>query len=238
MKQWYEELYENSAESYDNETFVQGTEAEVNFLEKEINYDRSVKILDIGCGTGRHCLELAKRGYQVTGIDLSTSLLHHGREKAKKEGLNINFIEMDARFLTFKREFDLVICMCEGAFSLMEEDEMDQNILEGAEKALKDKGKFILTTGNALYQLQHPSKNNTFDVTTLRETFDIVTEDDSGQKKVLHCTQRYYMPSEIAWRLKNLGFKTIEFFSCQESRLSREHKLSPDDFEMLVIAEK
>jgi 2-polyprenyl-3-methyl-5-hydroxy-6-metoxy-1,4-benzoquinol methylase len=69
MKQWYEDLFENYAQKYDNECFVQGTLGECDFIEQEINHNKSVKILDIGCGTGRHTIELTKRGYGVTGID-------------------------------------------------------------------------------------------------------------------------------------------------------------------------
>ncbi|MDP3581080.1 MAG: class I SAM-dependent methyltransferase, partial [Ignavibacteria bacterium] len=65
MKQWYEELFTNYSNTYDNEVFTTGTLGEVDFIEKEINYDKAKKILDIGCGTGRHSVELAKRGYKV-----------------------------------------------------------------------------------------------------------------------------------------------------------------------------
>lgn len=88
MKQWYEELFDNYGNQYDKEIFVQGTLGECDFIEKELNYDRSKKILDIGCGTGRHAIELTKRGYQVTGIDLSEGQLKRAREKAEKEGLS------------------------------------------------------------------------------------------------------------------------------------------------------
>jgi len=71
MKQWYESLFENYAQKYDKEPYVQGTPGECDFIEQEINRDKSIKILDIGCGTGRHAIELAKRGYDLTGVDLS-----------------------------------------------------------------------------------------------------------------------------------------------------------------------
>src|SRR5665811_785858 len=82
MKQWYEELFENSAKSYDQQPFVKGTHGEVDFIEEELGFNRSATILDLGCGTGRHAIELAKRGYTVTAVDLSASQLDLAREKA------------------------------------------------------------------------------------------------------------------------------------------------------------
>ena len=76
MKQWYEELFANYAETYDTEEFTKGTIGECDFIEKEINYNKKVKILEIACGTGRPSIELAKIGYTVTGIDLSEAKLH------------------------------------------------------------------------------------------------------------------------------------------------------------------
>ena len=90
MKQWYEELFKNYANKYDNEVYTQGTIGECDFIEKEINYDKSIKILDVGCGTGRHSIELSKRGYKVTGIDLSEKQIAKAIEKAQKLNLNIN----------------------------------------------------------------------------------------------------------------------------------------------------
>jgi predicted TPR repeat methyltransferase len=82
MKKWYEELFEDYAETYDRQPFTSGTLAEVDFIEREIGDDGSARILDIGCGTGRHAIELARRGYDVTGVDLSASQLRRAREKA------------------------------------------------------------------------------------------------------------------------------------------------------------
>ena len=91
MKQWYQSIFENYGKNYDNECFTQGTIGECDFIEKEINFDKTLKIIDIGCGTGRHSIELTKRGYQVIGIDLSSSLLERAKEKAKAQNLTIDF---------------------------------------------------------------------------------------------------------------------------------------------------
>jgi SAM-dependent methyltransferase len=253
MKQWYESLFENYARKYDRECFVQGTLGECDFIEDEAGRDKSIKIIDIGCGTGRHSIELTKRGYGVTGVDLSESQIARAKEKAKDLDLNIDFQKHDARNLPFEGEFDLAIMLCEGGFSLMETDEMNFEILKNATKALKDKGKFIFTTLNGLFPLFHSvkefyesatqegnsiCKNCSFDLMAFRDHNTVAFEDDAGNKKELKCNERYYVPSEITWLLKTLGFKKIDIFGAKLGAFSRNDKLTTEDFEMLVVAEK
>jgi SAM-dependent methyltransferase len=252
-KQWYETLFENYANHYDNEVFTQGTIGECDFLENELGFNKSLKILDVGCGTGRHSIELTKRGYKVTGVDLSESQLARARQKAKKENLNIDFQLHDARNLPFYHEFDLAIMLCEGGFPLMETDEMNFEILQNVSKSLTDKGKFIFTTLNGLFPLYHSVeefcastaedgnatyRSNTFDLMTFRDYNITEFEDDSGNKKLLECNERYYVPSEITWLLKSIRFSKIEIFGAKLGAFSRNNKLTTEDFEMLVIAEK
>lgn len=139
MKQWYESLFENYAHKYDKECFVHGTVGECDFIEQEADYNKSLKILDIGCGTGRYAIELTKRGYSMMGVDLSEPQIARAKEKTKELNLSIDFQKHDARNLPFEGEFDLAIMLCEGGFSLMETDEMNFEILKSAAKALKDK---------------------------------------------------------------------------------------------------
>ncbi len=254
MKQWYEKLFENYGRKYDSEIFTEGTAGECNFIEQEIGYDKSVRILDLGCGTGRHSIELASRGYTVCGIDLSQSMLERARQKAARAQVNIEFSRHDARNLPFKNEFDLVMMLCEGGFPLMETDEMNYSILKNATTALKDKGKFIFTTLNGLFPLfnsiekfhTEASKEgegavysgNTFDLMTFRDYNITSIEDDDGNTLELECNERYYIPPEINWLLKTLGYEKIDIFGARQGDFSRRHKLTGDDFEMLVVAER
>ena len=253
MKPWYETLFENYAKTYDNESFTKGTLGECDFIEKEISFNKSLRIIDIGCGTGRHVIELAKRGYNITGIDLSESQLARAREKAKEHKLEINFLQHDARNLPFENEFDLALMLCEGGFPLMETDEMNFEILKNAAKSLKSPGKLIFTTLNGLFPLYHSVeefcasttdsgnatyRSNTFDLMTFRDHNITEVVDDLGNKKELVCNERYYVPCEITWLLKSLGFKTIDILGAKLGAFSREDKLTTEDFEMLVIAEK
>ncbi len=252
-KQWYELLFENYGKTYDRESFTQGTIGECDFIEKELNFNKSLKILDVGCGTGRHSIELSKRGYSVTGIDLSESQLAQAKEKAKKENLQIEFQKHDARKLPFVNEFDTAIMLCEGGFPLMETDEMNFEILKSVTKSLNAKAKFIFTTLNGLFPLYHSVekfcaansvgdnatyRSNTFDLMTFRDYNVTEIVDDSGNKKTLECNERYYVPSEITWMLKTLRFRNIEIFGAKLGAFSRNDKLTTEDFEMLVIAEK
>ena len=165
--------------------------------------------------------------------------------------MSIDFQKHDARKLTFLNEFDLVIMLCEGAFSLMETDEMNYQILRNASVALKEKGKIIFTTLNGLFPLFHSVKEfinsessegilseNTFDLMTFRDHSVYETEDDEGRKLRLQCNERYYVPSEITWLLKTLDFHTINIFGAKLGAFSRDDKLTTEDYEMLVIAKK
>ncbi len=252
MKPWYEKLFENYANKYEEEVFTRGTEGECDFIEKEAGFNRQIRILDIGCGTGRHAVEMARRGYNMTGVDLSDNMLGKAREKAKEQNVTVDFQRQDARNLPFNEEFDLAVMLCEGGFPLMETDEMNFEILKSAARSLKENGKLIFTTLNGLFPLFHSVKDflekaaeegnasyheNSFDLMTFRDHNITRLTDDSGEELELDCSERYYVPSEITWLLKSLGFKKIEIYGARLGAFSREDKLTTEDFEMLVIAE-
>lgn len=252
-KQWYEALFENYGLKYDQECFTQGTIGECDFIEKELNHNKSLKIIDIGCGTGRHSIELSKRGYSMTGIDLSASLLERAKEKAIQSDLSIDFIQSDARNLPFNNQFDVAIMLCEGGFPLMETDEMNFEILKNVSKSLKSKSKFIFTTLNGLFPLYHSINDfhadgkadgnatydsKSFDLMTFRDYNITMVVDDNGIEKKLECNERYYVPAEISWLLKTLGFTKIEIFGAKLGAFSREDLLTTGDYEMLVIANR
>jgi len=135
----------------------------------------------------------------------------------------------------------------------METDEMNFEILKNVAKSLKVNGKFIFTTLNGLFPLYHSVeefcasttgdgnatyRSNTFDLMTFRDHNITEIEDDLGNIKTLDCNERYYVPSEITWLLKTLGFTKIEIFGAKLGAFSRNNKLTTEDFEMLVVAEK
>jgi 2-polyprenyl-3-methyl-5-hydroxy-6-metoxy-1,4-benzoquinol methylase len=180
-------------------------------------------------------------------------MLKRAKEKAAAQNLDIKFLKADARDLPFNKEFDVAIMLCEGGFPLMETDEMNYEILKNVTKSLNDKGKFIFTTLNGLFPLYHSVekfcadnsdegnatyRSNTFDLMTFRDHNVTEFVDDLGNKKTLTCNERYYVPSEINWMLKTLGYSQIEIFGAKLGAFSRKDALTTEDFEMLVIAQK
>ncbi len=81
-------------------------------------------------------------------------------------------------------------------------------------------------------------KSDSFDLMTMRDYNVTTFIDDDGNEHRIECNERYYMPSEINWFLKSLGFRKIEIFGAKIGAYSRGDKLTTEDYEMLVVAEK
>jgi SAM-dependent methyltransferase len=94
------------------------------------------EILDIGCGTGTHAIELAKRGYKVTGIDISSVMIEEAKKKAEKKNLKIDFKLQDMREITLPQKFDAAICLF-GGFGYLHTSEDLNGFFRGVKKCLK-----------------------------------------------------------------------------------------------------
>jgi SAM-dependent methyltransferase len=110
----------------------------------------------LGCGQGRHSILLAKKGYNVTGIDYSDYLLKIAKNRAKKEKVKINFIKKDAKKLDFENEFDVILNLFT-SFGY-ETDKNNEKIIEKVSKALKKGGKFLIDLINVVWLLKNYKK--------------------------------------------------------------------------------
>jgi cyclopropane fatty-acyl-phospholipid synthase-like methyltransferase len=149
----WEEFFDGHAPVYMDNSFTKNTVEEVEFVLEELRLPPGSRILDVGCGTGRHAVELARRGYQLTGVDISSGMLAEAAKAAREAGVEVELIHADATQFTSERLFDAAICLCEGAFSLLgsEDDpiEHDLAILRNIRAVLKPGARFVLTTANA-----------------------------------------------------------------------------------------
>ena len=201
--EWYKEYFEEMGIEYEEYCFTQNTENEVKWMIKEYLTNPEMKILDVGCGTGRHAINLATKGYKnITGIDLSPGMIRAAKKVAKEKNVQVDFRVCDARELPFENEFDAAICLCEGAFSLLENDAENYKVLKAIHKSLKKHGVFILTTLNLF-------RDDKFDPMTCRVESEQEIIGKDGQKKILICSDRSYSFPELKWVLEQYGFEVI-----------------------------
>lgn len=149
IKPWFVDLFDEDYLRTLPFLTSQATQAEAEFVIDAMSLAPGAQVLDVGCGYGRHAMELAARGLHVVGLDLSTPLLVRGGEEAQRRGLTINFVHGDMRELDFENQFD-------AAYSLFSsfgyfEDETNKSTLLNIARALKPKGKILLEILNRDY---------------------------------------------------------------------------------------
>ena len=105
-------------------------------------------LLDMGCGTGSHALLLAKRGYSVTGIDVSEKMIEEAKRKARRENAKAEFHVQDMRKLELNKRFDCAICMF-GGFGYVLTYEDLANVFSSLKKHLNKKGFSSTSSGTS-----------------------------------------------------------------------------------------
>ncbi|MBI5478119.1 MAG: class I SAM-dependent methyltransferase [Deltaproteobacteria bacterium] len=119
------------------------------FLEEGLGLTREMHVLDVGCGWGRHAMELASRGYRVTGIDLSLALLIRAADEAQRRGLQVNFVHGDMRELAFDDPFDAAYCM--GTSFGFFDDDSNRKVAQGLAQVVRAGGRLLVEVVNRDY---------------------------------------------------------------------------------------
>jgi D-alanine-D-alanine ligase len=148
QKEWWRNIFnEKYLKTYIDTVTPERTIKEANFLLKNLNLKKKDKILDLACGYGRHSIELARRGYNVTGFDFSKYFLQTARKEARKQNMKIVFVRGDMRKLPFINKFDVIINMFT-SFGYFEKDKDNEIVLQKIAHALKPKGRLLIELNN------------------------------------------------------------------------------------------
>lgn len=215
-------------------TLTKLAKLQVSFIIKKLKLKKGMRILDVGCGNGRHALEFARRGFFVTGVDSSRDLLILAKKEARKEGLSIQFILNEFQNFHEKEKYDLVISIFSFGFLNKKNDHLA--FLKNIVNSLKSSGKIVLVTGNSLLKLKEAKKygednrksgiitritkrrlpNNDIvedvEITdTNRMNQTIKTTWQKGRNIYMHkSTMRLFMPHEIKRLMTRNGLRIID----------------------------
>jgi SAM-dependent methyltransferase len=228
---WFEPLADHMGTAYDRYAHTKGTVQEVDHVVEALGLTAGQRVLDVGCGTGRHAHELARRGVEVHGVDISERFIEIAVAAAPD---GATFERGDARTLGFRSEFDAVICLCQGAFGMMTADGEDAAVVAGMAAALRPGGRLALSAFNAYFAVKYHDDAD-FDAATgvSHERTEIRSE--SGEPKIVDLWTGCYTPRELGLLLATCDL-VVDSISSVEPGGYGGAPASTESPEFLVIA--
>ncbi len=240
----WQQFFDAHAPVYMDNVFTKNTIREVDFLLRKLRLPKGSRILDMGCGTGRHSIELAKRGYKVTGVDLSSGMLSQAKMHAKVAKVKVEWVQSDATRFKSKKIFDAAICLCEGSFGLLgsadDPWEHDYAILRNINASIKPKAKFILTALNGCAMIRHYAqkdvKSGKFDPLIIVKTHPMEYETPKGKKSVV-LKEKGFVATELTMLFRLAGFEVENIWGGTAGSWGKR-KLDLDEIEIMFIGRK
>lgn len=212
-------------------SFTKGTKQEVDFLVQELNLVPGDRILDVGCGPGRHSLELARRGFSVHGVDISETFI----DLANAQNVSgATFSRLDARELSFQAEFDAVICLCQGAFGLMTAQGEDAVVVQNMKRALKPGGRLALSAFNAYFAVKYFTEAD-FDANSGVNHERTEIKNPEGVGEIVDLWTGCYTPRELRLLTAAVGLECSQIYSVDPGNY-RCDPPSVESSEFLVVA--
>lgn len=220
-KEWFREWFSNKyyLELYKHRDDKEAIDL-INLIQRSVNIISGSKVLDVCCGSGRHSIELVKRGYDVTGFDLSDYLIGEAKKhkkKLKENNLKLKFLKKDMRNFDFKSSFDIVLNIF-SSFGYFEKDEENFKVLKNVFLSLKKNGYFVFDFLNEAYLRKYLIKKDFVNISgkkvlqkrRIENNFvykDIIIGDEVFSERI-----KLYSCSEICNELESSGFKICRIF--------------------------
>jgi SAM-dependent methyltransferase len=243
---WWDEMFGDDFLRTMDRLTDQQIRKEVNFIEDSLGVQQGAIILDLACGSGRHAVELAARGYNVVGYDLSVAMLARAADEAHDRNQKLNFLQGDMRDMGFEEMFDAVYCWAT-SFGYFD-DEKNQLVAQRIHRALRKDGMLLLDVANRDFVAKvQPSlvwfegdgcvcmDDMRVDFISSRLKVKRMIMMDDGRTRELDYSIRLYTLHELGNMLHDVGFKVIEVSG---------HTSTPrvfmgaDSSRLLVLAEK
>ena len=217
------------------------TAQEVDMLCRYASLELNDRILDLCCGQGRHCLELARRGFKnVTGVDRSRYLIRLAKKRARKEGLAVNFHEGDARKFRLPENSFHCVTLMGNSFGYFDREEDDVQVLEAVKRVLVPSGLLVMDLADGEWIKTHFDRRSwewiDEDHFVCRErslsadgrrliSREVVVHAEKGVIADQFYAERLYTREQIKDLLERVGFASVRFFDPAATDSTRDQDL-------------
>ena len=253
--EWWRKLFNALYVKTDGDVVenVENTRREVDFIVSAAAINPSSQILDLCCGQGRHCIELARRGFrQVTGVDRSRYLVRLAKKRAQNEGLQVVFKEGDARNPRLPEgTFDCVAIMG-NSFGYFSNKQDDERVLATVGKLLRPSGQLVLDITDGAYMADHFDRRSwewidehhfvcrERSLSADRERLisrEVIVHDEMGVIADQFYAERLYTRETIGKLLEKCGFRNIRHHGNAEALSDRDQDLGMMARRLLLSAD-
>lgn len=239
---FYVPLMEFQGADYDRNAFAMGTAGEVAALAARLGLRAGDRVLDVGCGTGRHLRGVADDvGCLGVGVDVSPALVEVARGRAPA---GCTFAVGDARDLTAipavaavvaDRGFDVVWSLCQGAFGTS--PATDPAVVAGMATAARPGGLVVLTAFHALFAARHLVDGDAYDVVHGVHHQRTEVRGPDHQRRWFDLWTTAYTVGEVVRLCAEVGLEVDDVVGCEPGRYDAE-EVRLDDPELLVVARR
>jgi SAM-dependent methyltransferase len=235
---WFEPVADHLGGAYLRYSFTKGTAQEVGFLVDELALEPGMRVLDVGCGPGRHAHALAERGLEVVGVDISQRFVDLAAASAPP---GATFVRADARALTFDATFDAAISLCQGAFGLAGGPgaplDGDGEVLDGIARALRPGGLAAVSAFSAYFQVRWLEDTDTFDARAGVNHEVTEVRDEGGVSAPVDLWTTCFTPRELRLLAARAGLRVRAIWSVTPGAYAAQEP-SVDSPEFLLVAER
>ncbi|MFM7068520.1 MAG: SAM-dependent methyltransferase [Actinomycetes bacterium] len=225
---WFEQIADHVGPAYLRYSFTKGTEQEVEFLCDVLGLTAGMRVLDVGCGPGRHAVAFARRGIAVVGVDISARFVEVGLEFADRAGVTslVEFHRADARSMAGDhrfdgQEFDAAVSLCQGAFGLggppdpsdPQNLHADQSVLEGIAASLRPGGRCAVSAFSSYFQVRWLESQDRFDAASAVNHEDTELRDADGVVAPGELWTTCYTPRELRMLAERSGLEVDHVWS-------------------------
>jgi SAM-dependent methyltransferase len=235
---WFEPVADHLGAAYLRYSFTKGTEQEVAFLVDALSLVPGMRVLDVGCGPGRHAYALAERGLEVVGVDISQRFVDLATAGAPA---GATFRRADARALSFEAEFDAAISLCQGAFGLTGGPgaplDGDGAVLDGMARALRPGGRLAVSAFSAYFQLRYLEAQDSFDAEAGVNHERTEVRDEVGEATEVDLWTTCFTPRELRLLAAAVGLEVEQLWSVTPGAYARDAP-SVESPELLLVARR